>query len=215
MTIDLILTNKPRSFQITIVTEAGVSDCHKLITTFMKSHISHLKLRYVHYRSYKHFNEEKFLSDVKEADFSFKTSNPDENYLVLTNVFSNIANKPAPLKNKILRRNDAPFMNKGLRMAIYTRSRLRNRYFKNPTKENETSYKKQLNKCVSFRKKSITQHFSKITIKGIMTNKQFWKTMKPFLRNKGCLENNEIILLDGEEMILMIGYLLNVLMSII
>ena len=34
--IDLILTNKPRSFQITNVTETGISDCHKLITTFMK-----------------------------------------------------------------------------------------------------------------------------------------------------------------------------------
>ena len=34
-----------------------------------------------------------------------------------------------------------------------------------------------------------------------MTNKQFWKTMKPFLTNKGCLENNDLILLDGEEMI--------------
>ena len=29
-TIDLILTNKPRSFQITNVTEIGVSDCHDL-----------------------------------------------------------------------------------------------------------------------------------------------------------------------------------------
>ena len=77
-TIDLILTNKSRSFQITNVTETGVSDCHKLTTTFMKSHISRLKPRNIHYRSYMHFNEEKFLSDVKEADFSFKTSNPDE-----------------------------------------------------------------------------------------------------------------------------------------
>ena len=200
-TVDLILTNKPQSFQITNVTETGVSDCHKLITTFMKSHISRLKPRNVHYRSYKYFNEEKFLSDVKEADFSFKTSNPDENYLVLTNVFSNIVNIHAPLKRKILRGNDAPFMNKELRKAIYTRSRLRNRYFNNPTKGNETSYKKQRNKSVSLRRKSITQHFSKITSKGIMTNKQFWKTMKPFLTNKGCLENNDIILLDGEEMI--------------
>ena len=65
----------------------------------------------------------------------------------------------------------------------------------------ETSYKKQRNKCVSLREKSITQHFSKITSKGIMTNKQFWKTMKPFLTNKGCLEKKNIILLDGEEMI--------------
>ena len=34
-----------------------------------------------------------------------------------------------------------------------------------------------------------------------MTNKQFWKAMKAFLTNKGCLENNDIILLDGEVMI--------------
>ena len=34
-----------------------------------------------------------------------------------------------------------------------------------------------------------------------MTKKQFWKAMKPFLTNKGCLENNDIVLLDSEEMI--------------
>ena len=146
-TIDLILANKPRSFQITNVTETDVSDCHKLITTFMKSYIFRLKPKNVHYRSYKNFNEEKFLSDVKETDFSFKTSNPDENYSVLTNIFSNnIVNIHAPLKKKILGGNEAPFMNKELRKTIYT-SRLRNRYLKNPTKENETSYKKQRNKC--------------------------------------------------------------------
>ena len=43
LTKDLILTNKPRSFQITNDTETGVRDCHKRITTFMKSHTSRLK----------------------------------------------------------------------------------------------------------------------------------------------------------------------------
>ena len=70
--IDLILTNKPRSFQITNVTETGVSDCHKFIITLMESYISRLKPKNVHYRSYKNFNEEKFLSEVKEAEFLLK-----------------------------------------------------------------------------------------------------------------------------------------------
>ena len=105
----------------------------------MKSHISHLKQQNGHYRSYKSFNEEKFLSDIKEANFSFKTSNPDENlFLFLTNTFSNIVNIHGPLKKKILRGNDVPFMNKELRKAMYTRSWLS----KNPTKENEMSNKK-------------------------------------------------------------------------
>ena len=110
LAIHLILTNKPRSFQITNVTEAGVSDCHKLITIFMRSYISCLKPQKVHYRSYKNFNEENFLSDAKEADFSFKTSNPDENYLVLTNFFSNIVKIYAPFKKKFFGGNDSPFM---------------------------------------------------------------------------------------------------------
>ena len=42
-TSDLFLTNKPRSFQFTSVTETGLSDYHRLITTFMKSHFSRLK----------------------------------------------------------------------------------------------------------------------------------------------------------------------------
>ena len=103
-------------------------------------------------------------------------------------MFSQNIVKIHALLKKMLIGNGTPFMNKELRKAIYTRSRFRNRYFKNPTKENETSYKRQRNKCVSLRRKSITQHFSKITSKGIMTNKQFWKTMKPFLTNKGCLD---------------------------
>ena len=79
-TIDLILVNNLPSFQITNVTEISVSDCQKLITTFMKYYISRLRQKNIYYRSYKNFNEEKFLSVVEEVDFSFKTSNSDENY---------------------------------------------------------------------------------------------------------------------------------------
>ena len=37
-TTDLFLTNKPRSFQFTSVTETGPSDYHRLSTTFIKSY---------------------------------------------------------------------------------------------------------------------------------------------------------------------------------
>ena len=181
--IDLILVNNLRSFQITNVTETGVRDCQKLITTFMKYSISRLRQKNIHYRSYKNFNEEKFLSVVEEVDFSFKTSNSEKNYSVLRNVFLNIANIHAPLQKKILRGNDASFMNKELRKEIYTRTTFRKRYFKKITKENETSYKKERNKSVSLRRKSIRQHFSKITSEGIMANKLFWKTMNPLERH--------------------------------
>ena len=47
---------------------------------------------------------------------------------------------------------------------------------------------------VSLRRRCIKDYFTKITKNGIVTNKNFWKTMKPFLTNKGNLENPEIML---------------------
>ena len=201
-TIDLFLTNKPRSFQFTSVTETGLSDYHRLITTFIKSHFSRLKPKIIHYCNFKRFDEQKFIADVKNADFSFETDDPNENYSALTNTndfYSALVH--APLKKKIVRGNHAPFITKDLRKAIYTRSKLRNKFMKNPTEVNEKLYKRQRYKCVLIRKRSIKQYFSNITSKGIVTNREFWKTMKPFLTNKGCLDNCDIMLRGDNKMI--------------
>ena len=66
---------------------------------------------------------------------------PNRNYDFLTNTFINIV--CAPLKKKFIRGNQAPFMLRILRKEIYTRSWFRNKFCKNPTKENEKLYKKQ------------------------------------------------------------------------
>ena len=93
-----------------------------------------------------------------------------------------------------MRGNHVLFITKDLRKAIYTRSRLKNKFIKNLSDVKAKLYKRQGNKCVSIRKKSIKQYFSNITSKRIMTNREFWKTMKPFLTNKGCLEDSNIML---------------------
>ena len=100
-----------------------------------------------------------------------------------------------------MRGNHAPFVSKELRKAIYTRSRFRNRFLENPDEINSKLYKQQRNKCVSIRRKAIKHYFSNITSNGMITNKNFWKAIKPFLTNKGCLENSDIMLRDDEKMI--------------
>ena len=109
--------------------------------------------------------------------------------------------KHAPLKKNIVRGNHAPFITKDLRKGIYTRSRLRSKYIKNLSEVNEKLYKRQRNKCVSIRKKSMKQYFSNIKSKGTVTNREFWKTMKPFLTNNDCLDNSDIMLRGDNEMI--------------
>ena len=62
-------------------------------------------------------------------------------------------------------------------------------------------YKRQRNLCVSLRRKAIKQYFSNITSKGIVANKEFWKTIRRFLTYKGCLENSDIMLINDDEMV--------------
>ena len=82
--IDLILSNKPSSFQLFHATETGLSECHKLITTCMKAIISRLTPKVIHYRNYKKFDERNFLSDIHQEHFECKSSDLNENWIFCT-----------------------------------------------------------------------------------------------------------------------------------
>ena len=62
--IDLILTNKPRSFIKTGVIETGLCDYHKLVTTVMKMHLPKSKPSNMTYRSCKKFDNKTFMETV-------------------------------------------------------------------------------------------------------------------------------------------------------
>ena len=56
--IDVILTNVPRSFETTCAIETGLSDFHLMVLTVMRKFFKKLKPRVINYRSYKHFSNE-------------------------------------------------------------------------------------------------------------------------------------------------------------
>ena len=92
-------------------------------------------------------------------------------------------------------------MNKEFRKAIYTQTKLTNKFLKNPSEKNELLFKKQRNICVSLRRKSIKNHLKKITEKGITTNKDFWNFVKSFLTNKGFIDSTDITSKLGNKII--------------
>ena len=97
-TIDLILTYKLKSVQNTCITVTGLSDFHKLISTFCKTQITRLKPKIVFYQNYKHFEDSRFLEDLKSTDFSLNIDDPNENCNFITDKFFNVVNKRAPLR---------------------------------------------------------------------------------------------------------------------
>ena len=58
----------PLSFQKTHVTETGLSDYHKLISTFFKSRFSKAKPRVIKYKNYKNFDKNNFLDDLNDVN---------------------------------------------------------------------------------------------------------------------------------------------------
>ena len=132
----------------------------------------------------------------------FLSSNdPNVNYKSITEKFLEAIDKHAPLKKKLVQGNQGPFMNRDFQKAICTRTRLKNKYWRDPSRENELAYKKLRNLGVSIRRKSITNYLNRFTDKGLETNKSFWKFIKPFMTNKGTLTDCDITTVDGKKMI--------------
>ena len=62
--IDMIFTDRPRSFQGCHIDETGFSDFHKMTLTVMKIYFKKQGPRVIHYRDYERFNTHSFSQEV-------------------------------------------------------------------------------------------------------------------------------------------------------
>ena len=75
-------------------------------------------------------------------------------------------------------------MNKVLSKAIMQRTKLRNKFLKDPSAENKFSYNKQINWCVLLLRKEKKKYFTNSNEKDITDNKKFWKLLNLFFQRK-------------------------------
>ena len=107
--IDVFLTNRTRSFRNTAITETGINDHHKLITSFFRSHFERIPPKKVEYRNYKKFDVTNFLRDLDREIIQHST---------FSDAFRSVLDRDAPLKRKMIRGNQGSFMTKQLIKAI-------------------------------------------------------------------------------------------------
>ena len=196
--IDLILTNKHRSFQNTTTIATGLSDFHKMVLTVLKTTYRKSGPTVIHYRDYKQFSGDTFKQHLGEE--LQKIQSIDLNYDSFQTCFDKVLDQHAPVKKKYARANDGPFMNRTLRKAIMIRSRLKNKYYKNRTVENWEAFRKQRNLCVKLFKTEKRNFYRNLDISQVTDNKLFWKTVKPFIsdKNKG---NSKITLIEDDKIV--------------
>ena len=149
--IDLILTNKSRSFHSSHIIETGISDFHKMTVSVMKIYFKKQKSNIIYYRDYKNFSNDQFRADFLNE--LTKGQIPISRLDVFTRTALQILGKYAPVKQKSIRANESPFMNKNLKKEMMNRSRLRNKNLRNSSEENKLTYNKQRNICTSLLRK--------------------------------------------------------------
>ena len=161
-----MLTNNENSFQNTKAIETGLSDHHTMIITVLKTYTKKKEPITITYRSYQNFDISKYKNVLKQ---NLEQLNKETmSYEDFHEIFINVLEKHAPMKKKIVRGNNAPFMTKALSKQIMRRSKLKNNFNKNLTNENKSLYKKQRNLwCVKFIKKREEKLLQQSRCKGI------------------------------------------------
>ena len=175
--LDIMLTNRPRSFYNASAVTTGLSDCHKLILSCLRAHFKRLPPKKIIYRDYKMFDEAKFLHDLDQEMIKVSFYQHEEAFAVFSSVFRDVVDRHAPLKQKMVRGNNAPFMTKQLNKAIMDRSRIKNRYLKWPT-ENFLELKKAKRLSKNLTKKGKKQYFKSVSSMDLTTNKKLWDVVK-------------------------------------
>ena len=187
--VDLFLTNCSTSFQHTYVISSGISG-HKMIITVLKTTFKKAKPKEIIYRSYKNLDKCVFTNDLKHKVLNC------ENYTEFESRFLEVLNRHAPLKKRLVRANEVPYMTKALRKAIANRSRFESQYYKNMSTESLTENKN--NFCSRLSKKERKKYYRNLNIKNVTDNKKFWKTVKPFFSDKG-VGKTDITLIEGDQ----------------
>ena len=167
--IDVILTNRKRNFRNSTAIETGFSDHHNMIITVLSGKLKKKDPVLLNYRSYKDFDENSFRGELENALLAHDYENMG--YDDFKKVFIEVLNQHAPMKKKFIRGNNAPFTNRTLSKAFMNRSKLKNRYYKNPTEVNKISYNKQRNYCVSLLRKEKRKYCNYLDLNIFADNK--------------------------------------------
>ena len=87
-------------------------------------------------------------------------------------------------------------MTKELHKAIMKRSRLRNKFLKDRTENNQKNFKHQRNFCRKLLRTTKKSYYSNLYINNVADNKTFWKTIIP-LFTKRSLKGEKINLIEN------------------
>ena len=85
--IDVMFTNRPRTFHNTSLIETGLSDCHKMLVSAFRAFFKKLPAKAIEYRNCKTFDQNKFLQNLDQELIKYNSYNDEQQYDIFTSIF--------------------------------------------------------------------------------------------------------------------------------
>ena len=133
------------------------------------------------YWDYYKFSNNEFSSIINTKNDNLQNSN-DSSLRFFMNVCKEVLDQVAPLKQKYIRANNGPFINKDITKAVTKRASLRNNYLKNGCDANRKAHYAQRNPCVSLIRKTKLDYHNKLKDKKVADNERFLEAVSHFLK---------------------------------
>ena len=116
----MILVNNHHRIIDSGVVSLSISD-HSLIYCLLKAGVPKATLRIIAYQSFKGFDENAFIQDLKNVPWHIVDDESNVNEAVLTwnKLFTEVADSHAPLKKRRVKSTTAPWMNNKIGEAMH------------------------------------------------------------------------------------------------
>ena len=160
--------------------ERGLSDFHKMALTVIKVFYKKKANDYTTYRSYKNVS----MPDNQNRISQVTSENNHLEFDLFKAVLNEAIQKHTPIKQRYVRANQAPFINKTINKNVMKRSRLRKKKFITKSGIERKAYNEQRNLCGSLLRRKKKNFFNNISTHDIIDNKTFWKAVKRLFTDK-------------------------------
>ncbi len=143
-----------------------------------------------------------FKKDVECIPFyvSDLFTDVSDKYWMVTKLYKDVLDEHAPIKSRIVKSKQVPYMNSQLRHEMYKRNMIKNKSYKWRSSEYlRKQYTIQRNYVTDLRRNAIRSYFTSKCNEN-SDPKQFWNCVKPFLSNKSNSHRN--IILQEEDKII-------------
>lgn len=151
-------------------------------------------------RSFKKFNEEVFLDDLRNVPFSIASMfhEPDNVYWCWeTKCWTTMP----PLESTVDAHVNQYFITTEIRNAMREHDRIKRKFYKSRNYSVWENYRNMRNKVVSMKRKAAIQHFRKICEDKCDDQRSLWQTMKPYINSHKNINTGRIVLNENDTLI--------------